>query len=61
MEAFVDLEVVVRWKEGDSGVESGVVEEVLRDLVLHEPLRLCPNSGLSYNLSLILRVRLRWR
>lgn len=35
---FVDLEIVVGWEEGDGGVERGVVEEGVGDLVLHEAL-----------------------
>ena len=37
--AFVDLEVVVVRENGDGGVEGGVVEDGIGDLVLHKPLR----------------------
>lgn len=31
--AFVDLEVVIRWEEGDGGVDVGIVEDGFGDCV----------------------------
>lgn len=38
-DAFVDLEVVVGREKRNGGVESGIVEDRVRDLVLHETFR----------------------
>lgn len=37
--AFMDFEIVVGRKKGNGGVEGGVVEDRVRDLVLDETLR----------------------
>lgn len=48
---LVDLEVVVGREKGDGGVQRGVVEDGVGDLVLHEALR--PRSGRRRRLMLL--------
>lgn len=47
----MDLEVVVGREKGDGGVQRGVVEDGVGDLVLHEALR--PRSGRRRRLMLL--------